>query len=89
MSRTRQCDAGCALNVIIEAAVRAPILLQQLKGVVIGKVLILHQGVRLPLLEGRHEPFNNFPVVSADKPSLPETLHGHGMRCDSGKTHGL
>ena len=43
-------NAGSPLDVIIEAAVRASVLLQQLKGVVVGKILELHHCVWLPLL---------------------------------------
>ena len=55
-------DAGSALYVIIEAAVRLSVLLQQLKGVMVGKILKLHHRVWLPLLQGCHEFLYDCPV---------------------------
>ena len=55
-------NAGSALDVIIEAAVRGSVLLQQLKGVVVGKILKLHHRMWLPLLQGRHEFLYDCPV---------------------------
>lgn len=49
---TCQCDAGSALYVVVEAAVGACVLFQQLEGVVVGKVLKLDQRVGLPPLQG-------------------------------------
>lgn len=67
-------NAGSALDVIIKAAVRASVLLQQLKGVVIGKILELHHRVWLPLLQGRHAFFYDCPVCCTNEPALPEAL---------------
>ena len=72
--RTRKRNAGSPLDIIIEAAVRLSVLLQQLKGVVIGKILKLHHRVRLPLLQGHHKPLYDSPVCWTHKPALPEAL---------------
>ena len=71
---TRKGDAGSPLDVIVEAAVRASVLLQQMKGVVVGEILKLHYCVWLPLLQGRHEPLYDSPVCCTHKPTLPEAL---------------
>ena len=39
------------------------------------KVLKLHQGVRLPLLEGCKESLDDSPVLSTHQPPLPQALH--------------
>ena len=67
-------NAGSALDVIIEAAVRGSVLLQQLKGVVVGKILKLHHRVWLPLLQGRHKPLYDSPICCTHEPALPEAL---------------
>lgn len=69
-----QCDASSPLNVIVEYAGFLSVLSQQLEGIVVGKVLELHQQVGPPLLQACHEAVQDFMICSASQPRLSHAL---------------
>lgn len=77
---TCQRDAGCALDVIIEDTCMRAVLVEQLKGIVVGKVLKLDQYMRLPLPQSRHEACHYFMVCSASQSMLSESLQAVSHR---------
>jgi hypothetical protein len=77
---TCQRDAGCALDVIIEDTCMRAVLVEQLKGIVVGKVLKLDQHMRLPLPQCRHEACHYFMVCSASQSMLSESLQAVSHR---------
>lgn len=72
--RTCQCDAGCALDVIIEDTCLRTELIEQLKSIMVSKVLKLDQHMGLPPLQCSHKARHNFMVCSASQSGLSEAL---------------
>ena len=69
-----QGDAGRPLDVVVEAALHAPVLPQEVKRVVVREVLELQDAVRHDLPHRPHELVQEGRVLRAGGPPLPEPL---------------
>ena len=64
---------GGALDVVVEAADLVAVLLQQVEGVAVGKVLELDEGAGVHLLYGEHELLEQVVVHLAAQPRVAQT----------------
>ena len=83
-------DGCCALNVVVEGAVRVAVLLEEPEGVVVAKVLKLDERVLAVVLDhGLHELVDEVVVLLARDAPVPAANVVHVLKRGYSVTYGM